>query len=253
MKLSAAAALVALGVAVSGCATLVDGRTQSVSVNTTPVEGAQCSLSNSEGTWFVTSPGSVIVQKTKSDLAVRCGKEGQLSGHVVAPSHFTGKTAGNIVFGVIGAPIAAGVDAASGANWHYDSPIVVPLTTDPFPIRLRCGNPDLNALLLQDGPDGYVTASVKFAINEPPTPGTVSVTPQQDGVCTLTAQEGVRISSASFSIGDWWTADGEPVDRHMDIIETASGPAPGSGYTFTVKAKDKSDCRMTLKFPIIFR
>ncbi|HEY4115180.1 MAG TPA: hypothetical protein VGM17_14085 [Rhizomicrobium sp.] len=124
MKLTAFAALAALGVAVSGCATIIDGTTQSVSVNTTPEEGAQCTLVNSQGTWFVTSPGSTTVHKTKSDLDVTCTKAGFKSGHVVAISHFTGKTAGNILAGGF---VGVGVDAASGANYKYDPVIDVPL------------------------------------------------------------------------------------------------------------------------------
>jgi hypothetical protein len=52
MKLQTAAAIAALGVALSGCATIVDGVHQSVSVSTTPVEGAACTLKNSEGLGF---------------------------------------------------------------------------------------------------------------------------------------------------------------------------------------------------------
>lgn len=124
MKFTAFAALAALGVAVSGCATIIDGTTQSVSVNTTPEEGAACTLVNSQGTWYLTSPGSTTVHKTKTDLDVTCTKPGFKAGHVVAVSHFTGKTAGNVIAGGL---IGVGIDAASGANYHYDPVIEVPL------------------------------------------------------------------------------------------------------------------------------
>jgi hypothetical protein len=102
----------------------VDGSTQSVSVSTTPVQGAACTLTNSEGTWFLTSPGSVQVHKTKNDLTVACTKDGYQPGSQVAVSKFGGATFGNIV---AGGGIGAIVDAASGANYYYDSPITVPL------------------------------------------------------------------------------------------------------------------------------
>jgi hypothetical protein len=124
MKLNAFAAVAALGIALSGCATIIDGTTQSVSVTTTPEDGAACTLVNSQGTWYVTSPGSTTVHKTKADLDVTCTKPGYKPGHVVAISHFTGKTVGNVLAGGV---IGMGVDAASGANFHYDSPITVPL------------------------------------------------------------------------------------------------------------------------------
>jgi len=124
MKFQIGAVSAVLGVALSGCATIVDGVHQSVSVSTTPVEGATCTLKNSEGTWFLTSPGSVDVHKTKNDLSVSCTKDGFQPGNQVAVSKFGGATFGNIVAGGV---IGAGVDAASGANYYYDSPITVPL------------------------------------------------------------------------------------------------------------------------------
>jgi hypothetical protein len=124
MKLPAVAAVAALGVALSGCATIIEGTTQPVSVSTTPEEGAACTLTNSEGTWYLTSPGSTTVHKTKNDMTIDCTKSGFEPGHVVAISHFGGTTAGNILLGGI---VGLGVDAASGANYHYDNPITVPL------------------------------------------------------------------------------------------------------------------------------
>jgi hypothetical protein len=118
------AATAALGVALSGCATIVEGTTQSVSVNTAPEQGAQCTLVNSEGTWYVTTPGTTTVHKTKTDLDVTCTKPGFQSGHVVAYSHFGATTAANVIAGGV---VGIGVDAFSGANYHYDSPITVAL------------------------------------------------------------------------------------------------------------------------------
>jgi hypothetical protein len=124
MNLTAFAAVAALGIALSGCATIIDGTTQAVSVNTTPEEGASCTLVNSQGTWYLTSPGSTTVHKTKTDLDITCTKPGYKPGHIVATSHFTGKTAGNVLLGA-GAGLV--IDAASGANFKYDPLITVPL------------------------------------------------------------------------------------------------------------------------------
>jgi hypothetical protein len=122
-KLAAVAAvLCASGLA--GCATIIQGTTQSVSVATAPEQGAQCALKNSEGTWFVTSPGSATVHKTKNDLTVSCKKDGYPGGETLATSHFGGTTAGNVIAGGV---IGIGIDAASGANYYYDSPITVDL------------------------------------------------------------------------------------------------------------------------------
>src|SRR5436853_5104636 len=124
MKIQSLAAVAALGIAVSGCATIIEGTTQPVSVNTTPEQSAQCTLVNSEGTWYVTTPGTTTVHKTKTDLDVTCTKPGFQSGHVLAYSHFGATTAANVLAGGV---VGLGVDAFSGANYHYDSPITVPL------------------------------------------------------------------------------------------------------------------------------
>lgn len=125
MKAIQLGAVLALGVAVSGCATIIKGTTQDISVNTTPVGGADCTLVNSEGTWYLTTPGTVKVHKTKTDLDITCKKDGYAPGHIVAISHFNGTTAGNILLGGV---IGIGVDAASGADNEYDTtPFTVPL------------------------------------------------------------------------------------------------------------------------------
>jgi hypothetical protein len=124
MRMKAVAAIAALGVALSGCATIIKGTHQSISVNTTPVDGAKCTLVNSEGTYYVTTPGTVTVDKTKSDLQIDCTRDGYAPGHAVGVSHFNGTTAGTILLGGV---IGLGVDAASGADNEYDNLITVPL------------------------------------------------------------------------------------------------------------------------------
>ena len=119
MKIEAFAAIAVLGIAVSGCATIVEGTTQSVSVTTTPEQGAQCTLVNSQGTWYLTTPGSTTVHKTKTDLNVTCNKEGFGLGQTVAASHFGAATAGNVIAGGL---VGMGVDAASGANLSLRQP-----------------------------------------------------------------------------------------------------------------------------------
>ncbi|MFL5238107.1 MAG: hypothetical protein ACJ8EL_10980 [Rhizomicrobium sp.] len=258
MKLSAVAALAALGTAVSGCATIVEGTTQSVSVNTAPVIGAQCTLINSQGTWYITSPGNAVVHRTKTDLDVTCQKEGYQPGHVVAISHFAKTTAANVI---LGGAAGVAVDMASGANFYYDTPIFVPLgaklangqITFAFPVAVHCSNPSLRADVVPDGPQGYVTATVKFDVNSSADAGAVNVTSSQDGVCTVAPMEGTSLTSASFTVADSWTGDGQPFSQHVDIVQTAPDAAKGGAYTFRVRAKDKTESKVTLKFPISYR
>src|SRR5271155_3698833 len=128
------AAIAAAGFALSGCATIIQGTTKSVSVSSAPEQGAQCTLVNSEGSWFVTTPGTTTVHKTKNDMTIDCTKPGYTPAHMVAASHFGGTTAGNVIAGGV---IGIGIDAASGANYYYDSPITVNLgapTQAPAPV-----------------------------------------------------------------------------------------------------------------------
>ncbi len=123
--IGAAVAAAALGFGVSGCATIIKGTKESISVNTTPEQGAACTLVNSEGTWYVTTPGSTTVHRTKNDLTITCTKDGYDQATQTVRSEFNGMTAGNIIAGGL---IGVGVDAASGANYNYPQSIEVPMT-----------------------------------------------------------------------------------------------------------------------------
>jgi len=111
---------------VVGCASIVNGQNQSVSVETRteagPVSGANCRLTNNKGTWFVTSPGSTTVQRSYEDLAVRCEKEAMEPGLASVKSSTKAMAFGNIIFGGV---IGAGVDISTGAAYDYPSLISV--------------------------------------------------------------------------------------------------------------------------------
>ena len=125
MKLMSMVALAAAGIALSGCASIVEGTSQSVAVTSTPVDGARCTLTNSQGTWYVTTPGNANVHKTKTDLNVACTKDGYQDASLVVPPHFNGATLGNVIAGGV---IGIGIDAATGANFNYPENISVPMT-----------------------------------------------------------------------------------------------------------------------------
>jgi hypothetical protein len=128
MKLTAIAALAALGFALSGCATVIKGTSQSVAVTTPPTTGAACTLSSKEGNWQITSPGVAAVQKSKEDIQVSCQKPGWQTATATIPSNFQGWTLGNLL---IGGVIGLGVDAASGAMNEYPGAFQVPMQLDP--------------------------------------------------------------------------------------------------------------------------
>ena len=124
MKLHLIAALVAVGVAMSGCASIVKGTSQTIAITSPPTTGANCVLSSVQGNWTVVTPGAVTVQRSKEDIQIRCNKTGWQEAFNVIPSNFEGWTIGNILLGGV---IGLGVDAATGAINQYPHAFQVPM------------------------------------------------------------------------------------------------------------------------------
>jgi hypothetical protein len=107
----------------SACATIVSGTSQDISVNTNP-PGANCTI-NRQGQKIGQvnpTPGIVNVDKTRDDLMLVCDKDGYQEATFLVHSGFEATTVGNVF---IGGLIGVGIDAATGANNHYDSPVNV--------------------------------------------------------------------------------------------------------------------------------
>jgi hypothetical protein len=120
LRASLLVAFVASASTLTGCASIVSGTSQVVSVETLhssgPVSGATCKLENDKGVYYVTTPGTVTIHRAYGDLSVKCEKAGFEPGLATVKSSTKGMMAGNIVFGGF---IGAGVDAASGAAYDY--------------------------------------------------------------------------------------------------------------------------------------
>jgi len=112
----------------SGCASLTGSKNQPISVKTHSQNGditdAKCTLTNDKGEWFVTTPGSVVVSKSTSDMLVVCKKD-VYKGSSKFESKSNGGVWGNIL---VGGLIGYAVDSSSGAGFDYPSIINVPLT-----------------------------------------------------------------------------------------------------------------------------
>lgn len=108
-------------ISLTGCASIVSGTNQSVSIETNPTNNATCSLTNDKGKWFVSNtPGSVTVNRSYQDLVIECQKKGYQSGASKVKSTTKPMAFGNVIFGGV---IGAGVDAASGAAYDYPTNI----------------------------------------------------------------------------------------------------------------------------------
>lgn len=110
--------------ALSGCATITTGTSQSVTVMTEKkVEGADCELTDSQdGKWFVKTPGTVSVRKGYGPMTITCKKEEYHDTTTSIDETFAGATLGNLL---IGGGIGLLVDAASGSAQRYPDQIVV--------------------------------------------------------------------------------------------------------------------------------
>jgi hypothetical protein len=108
----------------TGCASIVTGQDQQVSVATPNCPNAECTLTNPEGTYYLTTPGTVTVDKEYDDLVVSCKKEGVDPFIMQVSSSTKGMAFGNILLGGV---IGAGVDMATGAAYDYPDHIINPL------------------------------------------------------------------------------------------------------------------------------
>ncbi len=107
-------------VQLTGCASMTGSKNQAISVQThikgEMVEGAKCVLMNDKGSWFVTTPGSVMVQKSYEDMSVNCNKQGVPTGLAFFQSKSNGGVWGNILAGGI---IGYAIDSSNGSGFDY--------------------------------------------------------------------------------------------------------------------------------------
>lgn len=120
-----------LAASASGCASIVEGTDQSLTVQTSP-SGASCELKRDGQVIGVVNPtpGTVTVGKSKDDISVICKKDGYQDAIGAFSSDFQGMTFGNIVFGGL---IGVAVDASSGAMHEYPASVTVAMAPDSFP------------------------------------------------------------------------------------------------------------------------
>ena len=105
----------------SACASIVEGTSQNILVNTNP-PGAECGLYR-KGLRIATvasTPGSALVNKTKNDIWIVCGKAGYQQATYFNHSGIAGGTFGNIV---LGGGVGWAIDSASGADNKYDGTV----------------------------------------------------------------------------------------------------------------------------------
>lgn len=119
----------------SGCATILSGRTQTITVNSNP-PGARCELvreGNVVGS-VESTPGAVTLVKTKHDIDVVCKKGGFVEAKEFAKSGTEGSVFGNII---LGGGIGWAIDSAAGTDNKYPEVVtvnLVPASSSAMPV-----------------------------------------------------------------------------------------------------------------------
>lgn len=118
----------------SACSTLVEGRSQVVTVDTIP-EGASCVLRSNDTVIGVVpqTPGTLTISKSKYDIIAECTREGYIKARMKNHSDFAVSSLGNFVmlqYSFVGNLI----DSATGAANKYDEHMVVSLDREPMSV-----------------------------------------------------------------------------------------------------------------------
>lgn len=93
------------------------------------MKGASCTATNDKGVAYASTPGTVMVSKSGSDLVVQCEKDKKASNPITVKSSSNANIWGNILFG---GPIGAAIDAGTGAGFDYP-PTVNAMFEQPCP------------------------------------------------------------------------------------------------------------------------
>jgi hypothetical protein len=107
--------------AIGGCSSVIEGRNQTIMINTNPA-GAECGLyrQNLRIATVQNTPSSALIEKSKHDIWVVCVKQGYQQATYFNKSGVAGATVGNFI---LGGGIGWAIDSASGADNKYDSPV----------------------------------------------------------------------------------------------------------------------------------
>jgi hypothetical protein len=103
-----------------GCASITGSKSQPITVTAVceniMVRTASCTVTNEKGVSYTSTPGTVMVQKSTSDLTIACSKSTFSANPVTVKSSSNASIWGNIL---LGGPIGAAVDAGTGAGFDY--------------------------------------------------------------------------------------------------------------------------------------
>ncbi len=104
----------------TGCASITGSKNQPITITAVcenaMVQGASCTFTNEKGVSYVSTPGTVMVNKSTSDMTISCTKNTLLANPIVVKSSSNANIWGNLI---LGGPIGAAIDAGTGAGFDY--------------------------------------------------------------------------------------------------------------------------------------
>lgn len=107
----------------AGCASVISGTSQDVYVKSNP-QGAECSLTNDKGAYFVLTPKVISIHRSVKPLEISCLK-GSLKGRQIISIDVDSDRKGWSMLG--GGMIGLSIDKNSGAAYAYPDEITVEL------------------------------------------------------------------------------------------------------------------------------
>lgn len=117
-------AFILLALATTGCASIIDGTSQTISIDSNPPHASCQLINNGRVVGNVQTPGRIVVEKTKYDINITCEKEGYQAATATLTSEIEDSTWGNII---LGGGIGWAIDSASGADNSYADQLTVTL------------------------------------------------------------------------------------------------------------------------------
>jgi hypothetical protein len=218
------AATAALVLLCSGCASVTQGMTHTLRIDTETAQGqviddVDCELTNDQGTTTARSGSSTIVRRSSKDLEIRCIKAGLPDASARLVSRANAGLAGNIL---IGGAIGAMLDHSSGAAYTY--PTWVKLVFGEFAVLDRRDEREGTVLVAAPGTASVVPMLAQAAPEAPVEgPGTTATAAK---VAAVPAAAGVpSVAAPSRPIGH--VARGDTFDYQVTERATQSSRTVG--------------------------
>ena len=110
----------------AGCATVTEGDSQMMTINSTPVPGANCIFTNNRGQWDLVTPGTMNVKKSVSMLHGHCVKVGYKDADVYLSAESDSVSLAGMAVPYAGL-VELAVDSSTGATSKYPESYTVRL------------------------------------------------------------------------------------------------------------------------------